>query len=98
MSDVVYEALKEQFKVTGPRGEYVFCNTGGGPLDNKNFVNRVWPLLHRLGLKRRRPYDTRRTAATLWLASGESPEWIARQLGHTTTECCSVSTAGMCPT
>ena len=25
-------------------------------------------------------------AATLWLASGENPEWIARQLGHTTTE------------
>ena len=28
----------------------------------------------------------RHTAATLWLASGEAPEWIARQLGHTTTE------------
>jgi len=25
-------------------------------------------------------------AATLWLASGENPEWIARQMGHTTTE------------
>jgi integrase len=34
----------------------------------------------------RRPYQTRHTAATLWLAAGESPEWIARQLGHTTTE------------
>jgi integrase len=28
----------------------------------------------------------RHTAATLWLAAGESPEWIARQLGHTSTE------------
>ena len=28
----------------------------------------------------------RHTAATLWLASGEAPEWCARQLGHTTTE------------
>ena len=28
----------------------------------------------------------RHTAATLWLASGEAPEWIARQLGHTSTE------------
>ena len=26
------------------------------------------------------------TAATLWLASGEAPEWIARQLGHANTE------------
>ena len=24
--------------------------------------------------------------ASIWLASGESPEWIARQLGHTSTE------------
>jgi integrase len=22
----------------------------------------------------------------LWLAAGESPEWIARQMGHSTTE------------
>ena len=28
----------------------------------------------------------RHTAATLWLASGEAPEWIARQLGHTSTQ------------
>jgi integrase len=28
----------------------------------------------------------RHTAATLWLAAGESPEWIARQLGHTSTQ------------
>ena len=33
-----------------------------------------------------RPYQMRHTAATLWLAAGENPEWIARQLGHTTTE------------
>jgi integrase len=28
----------------------------------------------------------RHTCATLWLAAGENPQWIARQLGHTTTE------------
>ena len=28
----------------------------------------------------------RHSAATLWLASGENPEWIAKQLGHTSTE------------
>ena len=26
------------------------------------------------------------TAATLWLASGEAPEWVARQLGHASTQ------------
>jgi integrase len=31
-------------------------------------------------------YQTRHTAATLWLAAGENPEWIARQMGHNTTE------------
>jgi integrase len=54
---------------------------------DKNVTNRVWyPLLRHLGLKKRRPYQCRHTAATLWLAAGEAPEWIARQLGHTTTE------------
>ena len=33
-----------------------------------------------------RAREGRHTAATLWLAAGESPEWIARQMGHTTTE------------
>jgi integrase len=28
----------------------------------------------------------RHTAATLWLASGEAPEWVARQLGHSSTQ------------
>ncbi len=44
-----------------------------------------YPILRFLGLEKRKPYQTRHTAATLWLASGESPEWIARQLGHTST-------------
>jgi integrase len=79
--------LKAQFEVTGNRSKYVFCNLAGEPLDNKNFADRVWyPLLRHLGLKARRPYQMRHTAATLWLASGEAPEWIARQLGHTNTE------------
>ena len=52
-----------------------------------NFTNRIWyPLLRYLDLEERRPYQMRHTAATLWLASGEAPEWIARQLGHTSTE------------
>ncbi len=50
-------------------------------------TKRIWfPTLNYLGLKRRRPYQTRHTMATLWLASGENPEWIARQMGHTSTE------------
>ena len=87
MSQLVFDALKAQKQGTRPISDYVFCNRDGKPLDYKNVNNRVWkPLLRHLGLKVRRPYQCRHTAATLWLASGEAPEWIARQLGHTTTE------------
>ena len=87
MSQPVFEALQTQYEATGQVSEYVFCNLLGTPLDNKNFSDRIWyPLLRHLGLEKRRPYQMRHTAATLWLASGEAPEWIARQLGHTSTE------------
>lgn len=86
MSQPVYDALLSQRAVT--RGEqFVFATRTGTPLKHNNVTKRVWyPLLRYLGLKPRRPYQTRHTAATLWLAAGESPEWIARQMGHTTTE------------
>lgn len=93
MSEPVYDALMamrpDGFK-DDPRKfdeEYVFRTRTGQPIDNSNFVDRVWkPLLRHLGLAYRRPYNMRHTCATLWLAAGEAPEWIARQLGHTTTE------------
>jgi len=86
MSQPVYDALKHQHEATGDK-EFVFQNTAGSPLSNNNVTKRVWyPLLAHLGLRPRRPYQTRHTAATLWLASGESPEWIARQMGHANTE------------
>ena len=87
MSRVVFDALKRQEKATRSLSKYVFCNREGNPIDNKNFIERVWnPLLRHLGLESRRPYQMRHTAATLWLAAGENPEWIARQLGHANTE------------
>lgn len=87
ISGIVYEALKRQEKTTRQRSDFVFCNRDGEPLDLNNVTNRIWyPLLDRLGLERRRPYQTRHTAATIWLGAGENPEWVARQLGHTNTE------------
>lgn len=87
MSQVVYEALKQQEKTTRHLSPFVFCNTLGKPLDNKNVTNRVWyPLLRHLEYEKRRPYQCRHTAATLWLAAGENPEWIAKQMGHASTE------------
>ena len=87
MSQIVFDALQDQAKVTRSRSKFVFCNAEGQPFDHNNVTKRVWyPLLRYLGLKQRRLYQTRHTAATLWLASGENPLWIARQLGHASTE------------
>lgn len=83
----VYEALKAQHAATGKLSKFVFCNSEAKPLDHNNVTKRVWyPLLRALNLKKRRPYQTRHTAATLLLASGENPEWVARTLGHSSTE------------
>ncbi len=87
MSTPVYEALRRQEQATRKLSEYDFCNRAGGPIDNKNFTERVWrPLLRYLGLALRRSYQMRHTAERLWLAAGENPEWIAHQLGHANTQ------------
>jgi integrase len=87
MSQPVYEALKRQHESTSKLSKFVFCNRDGKPIDLHNFCARVWyPLLRHLALEMRTPYQMRHTTATLWLAAGEAPEWIARQLGHTNTE------------
>lgn len=87
MSQIVYDALKSQHDVTSKISSFVFCNSNGLPLQYGNVTNRVWiPTLRLLGLKPRRAYETRHTTATLWLASGENPEWIARQMGHSNTK------------
>ncbi len=87
ISEQVHDALLRQKELSGHLSEHVFCNRNGAPIDLKNFVDRVWnPILEHLGIERRRPYQMRHTAATLWLAAGENPEWISRQLGHSTSE------------
>lgn len=86
MMNIVAEALARQMLSSG-QGELVFPSKEGTPLDYTNVANRVWyPTLAKAGLAKRTPYQTRHTAATLWLASGENPEWVARQLGHSDTQ------------
>jgi integrase len=86
LSKPVIAALMAQKEVTGQL-KYVFCNAAGNPLDHRNVTKRIWnPTLQLLGLPPRRAYETRHTAATLWLAAGENPEWIAKQLGHSSTK------------
>lgn len=86
MSEPVYQAFKNMYQRTNEYA-YVFVNKAGNPLEHNGVTKRVWyPLLCFLGIPKRNPYQMRHTAATLWLASGESPEWIANQMGHANTE------------
>ena len=87
MVPLVRSALLEQRKLVPDGCRWVFAQRNGAPINLVNFTNRVWhPLLRHLGLETRRPYQTRHTAATLMLGSGENPEWVARMLGHVNTE------------
>lgn len=87
MVPTVRAALLEQRNLVPEDCRWVFAQRNGEPICLVNFTNRVWhPLLRHLGLARRRPYQTRHTAATLMLGSGENPEWVARMLGHANTE------------
>lgn len=86
MSDFVYSALLAHKKVVGNRSEFVFSTRNGTHLQNRYVSRHVWyPTLSACWLEKRNPYQTRHTAATLWLAAGESPEWIANQMGHSST-------------
>lgn len=87
MSAPVREALERQKARTLEHSSYVFCSRTGGPLATNNVTDRLWrPLLKGLGLAYRRIYQTRHTAASLWLDAHENPAWIARQLGHASPE------------
>jgi integrase len=80
-------ALKDQQALTRLRGEFVFCNRDGGVLDRDNIANRVWyPTLKRAGLRRRTPYQTKHTFATLAMQNGKDAGWVARQLRHANIE------------
>ena len=69
--------------------EYVFVKSDGEPWgDTQNIAQGYWyPLLDRVGLKRRSLYEMRHTFATNMLNSGKyRVADIAQMLGHTTTE------------
>lgn len=86
LTDSVVEALKIHKKTAYLKDKYVFTNAKRKPLNYAVVSRTVWyPTLKKAKLRSRNPYQTRHTFATLLLASGESPEWIANQMGHTTT-------------
>ena len=77
------EALVRQHARRGSPDGYVFLTPRGYPLDTRNFARRDWVrVLASAGLKARAPEQLRHTAATLLLAAGEAPTYVARILGH----------------
>jgi integrase len=86
LTERVVEALAKHHISSDKKLKYVFTNAQYRHLNYAVVSRSVWyPAIERAGLKRRNPYQTRHTFATLLLAAGESPEWIANQMGHTTT-------------
>lgn len=77
------KTLEDQWEITGHLGKpYVFLNTMGRPIQQENLGKRWQRALSEGQLRHRRMYETRHTFASWALAAGESPEWVARTLGH----------------
>jgi len=55
--------------------------------DERSQRDHYWtPALAKLGIRKRRAYQTRHTYATLALLGGANPGYVARQMGHKTTQ------------
>ena len=82
------EFIESQRKLTGHL-EYVFNRPNELPWSDTQWICQLhwYPLLKKLGLKKRRLYEMRHTFATNMLNSGQfKVTEISRMLGHTTTE------------
>lgn len=88
MFESVKPFIESQRKLTGHL-EYVFVKRGQVPWSDTQWISQLhwYPLLKKLGLKKRRMYEMRHTFATNMLNSGYFKVTdIARMMGHTTTE------------
>ncbi len=86
LSPPAIEALGEQFTMTGSDlHNYVFVNLNGDPLIKH--LDAIWKkACLRAGVNHRPPYQLRHSFASFMLAAGEAPAYVAKLLGHTTTE------------
>jgi integrase len=77
------EALTAQKASSWLLGGYVFLDGKQQPVNQELFRMKVWePVLKRLGIRYRPPYQMRHSFATLALSIGENPNWVSRMLGH----------------
>jgi integrase len=79
-------ALLKQWEQTKDLNKpYVFINTFGRPI-LQDKLREMWArVVKKSGIRYRRMYECRHTFASWALAAGETPEWVARTLGHVDT-------------
>jgi len=80
------DALLEQKAHTFLKGQEIFQNPRTGERWTGDMVirQRMWQrLLRKAKVRYRYPYQMRHTYASMMLMAGESPQWVATQLGHT---------------
>lgn len=80
------QRLRAGLGAAGPE-DHVFTGPEGGLLNVAYVRDRVWgPTLARAELRQRNLYQTRHSFASNALEAGESPQWVARMLGHRTVK------------
>lgn len=81
----VLEALRDQFKISGLKGQTVFytMQSQNGFTNSGSIVKTNWnPLLKKLMLGQRTLYQTRHTFATIMISKGEDITWVSQMMGH----------------
>jgi integrase len=78
------QALKDQKQFTFLEGKIVFHDERTQkPWTGDQSIRKLWTrALHKVGVRYRRPYQTRHTYASMMLSSGESLAWVSNQIGH----------------
>ncbi|MGR5474713.1 Arm DNA-binding domain-containing protein [Vibrio astriarenae] len=87
MCDTLYAAFERQKQRANTSDGFVFVGPNGLGLDTHFVSDKLWhPTLKKAGLKKRRAYETRHTAAVLHIAAHENPLYISHMLGHSDTK------------
>jgi integrase len=69
------------------KGDALFLTHRNESVRSYNTITACWyPVLKKLGIREREPYQMRHTFACQMLSAGEDPNWIKNMLGHSNLE------------